>query len=316
MRSLPAHEPVAAPPRGRSRPLRLAWAIAWRLLLWFVLWGMFAAPFVVPLGSLLAGWAHQHPLRAQIWGDWTVALALLLASWLMTRFVDRIPLAAIGLSPRRAGRDLVVGIGLGVAWIGASLGAAWLVGCLAWQPLGRVSIPALAGAAVSLVGNVLGQQLLLCGYTLRTLRARLGLPVAVVVGAALFSLCHAPAFHGAWLPAVNVFAAGLVFALARSASGNLWLPMGMHLAWNGLLGPVLGLSVSGSDQLARGWSAFALRGPVLLCGGDFGLEGGLLVTLTTALAVAVFVRRARRARAGGGGEATPGRVDGRPSQTL
>jgi hypothetical protein len=175
---------------------------------------------------------------------------------------------------------------------------AWLAGCVWWQPAGGFVPLALAGVVVSLVANAFCQQLLLNGYALHVLRDRLGLPAAAVLAAALFSLCHAPAFHGAWLPAVNVFAAGLLLVLARSVSGSLWLPLGVHAAWNVLLGPVLGLSVSGSDQLAQGWRVFVLRGPVLLSGGSFGLEGGLLVTLTTGLAVAGLAVRLRRAAKG------------------
>jgi hypothetical protein len=43
----------------------------------------------------------------------------------------------------------------------------------------------------------------------------------------------------------------------------LWLPIGIHFAWNSLLGPVLGLTVSGTDQLGVGWRVFQVEGPAL-----------------------------------------------------
>jgi hypothetical protein len=142
------------------------------------------------------------------------------------------------------------------------------------------------GALTALFFNTLTQQLLLCGYIFQTIRARSSFTVALLVSAALFSALHAGAFLGAWLPIVNVFGAGALFCLAYGITGNLWFPIGIHFAWNSLLGPVLGLTVSGTDQLGVGWRVFQVEGPALFSGGAFGLEGGLVVTITTAASLA------------------------------
>jgi membrane protease YdiL (CAAX protease family) len=181
-----------------------------------------------------------------------------------------------------------------MAWIGISLGAAWLGGWLAYRPGQVVSWAALLGAGVALVLNVLTQQLILCGYVLQTIRARAGAPLAMMLASAMFVGLHAGAFKGAWLPAVNVFLAGFLFCTAYQLTGQLWFPIGMHAVWNYTLGPVLGLTVSGSQHLGSGWRAFGLAGPARLTGGEFGLEGGLIVTATTCVmlaAVAVALRR-------------------------
>ena len=62
-----------------------------------------------------------------------------------------------------------------------------------------------------------------------------------------------------------------------------------------MLGPVLGATVSGSSQLGNGWRLLVVRGPDLLTGGGFGLEGGLVVTLTTVMGILslALVRRGR-----------------------
>ncbi len=144
--------------------------------------------------------------------------------------------------------------------------------------------------STSVLFNVLTQQLLLCGYIFQTIRSRAGFPVALLVSAALFAGYHAGAFQGAWLPAVNVFAAGVLFCLAYGIAGNLWFPVAIHFAWNLLLGPVLGLTVSGTGEMGLGWSVFVIEGPPLFTGGAFGLEGGLVVTLTTALFIIAMAR--------------------------
>jgi hypothetical protein len=95
---------------------------------------------------------------------------------------------------------------------------------------------------------------------------------------------------------------GLARDLAYYLTGNLWMPIGVHFAWNSLLGPVLGLSVSGQDPYNTGTQLFTVEGPRRFTGGTFGLEGGAVVTLTTAigiLALALAWRRKRLAAEGG-----------------
>jgi hypothetical protein len=38
------------------------------------------------------------------------------------------------------------------------------------------------------------------------------------------------------------------------------LPIAMHFSWNVLLGPVLGLAVSGNTQLKSGWRLLTVQG--------------------------------------------------------
>jgi hypothetical protein len=159
----------------------------------------------------------------------------------------------------------------------------------------------LLWVAIALLFNVLTQQLLLCGYIFQTIRTQTSLGVALVVSAALFSGYHASAFQGEWLPALNVFAAGLLFCLAYCLTGSLWFPISIHFAWNILLGPVLGLAVSGSGHFGSGIQVFVIQGPALFTGGAFGLEGGLVVTFTTVVGVVALLfllqQREQKARA-------------------
>lgn len=77
----------------------------------------------------------------------------------------------------------------------------------------------------------------------------------------------------------------------RNPGYSGWLPIAIHFAWNFLLGPGLGLTVSRQD-LGSSWQAFAVNGPAAFTGGTFGLEGGLVVAATTLTMIALlFVLR-------------------------
>lgn len=56
-----------------------------------------------------------------------------------------------------------------------------------------------------------------------------------------------------------------------------------------LLGPVLGLTLSGAGSVGLGWTAFEIAGPTMFTGGTFGIEDGLIVTFTTATLTALLI---------------------------
>ena len=280
--------------------LKTALAILWRIGLFFLLFGIVGAAFILPVASRLSAWEETFPVRSLLFSGAAAAASLLLATWLMTRFVDRRPFRTIGFSSDHLLRDTAAGLLVGVLWLAASLGILWAAG---WAVLSQDSPvassgPMLAGAALAVLLNVLAQQLLLCGYILQTIRKRSNFLIALAVSSALFSLYHGAAFQGQWLPAVNVFLAGALFCLAYGLTDNLWLPTAIHFSWNCLLGPVLGLTVSGSGELGSGERVLSVEGPASFTGGSFGLEGGLIVTLTTAALVVAFslLRRNRLRR--------------------
>ncbi len=280
--------------------------IRWRTM--FGRLGLFVLAFaattsvaVLPLATVLAEWSESYPSQARVFADVASAIAVLSATWVMTKFVDKRRFSTLGFAPRNIIRDLSLGLAIGVAWLGVSVAILMVAGWASLQPQSAFSTAALLIAAVSVAFNVLTQQLLVCGYILQTIRAKTGWLAAVLVSAALFSVLHAGAFGGSWIPPVNVFVAGLVFCLAYVATGNLWMPIAIHFAWNLLLGPVLGLTVSGTGVLGLGWNVFEVAGPELFTGGEFGIEGGLVVTMTTvALATVLLLTRARLGVRGGG----------------
>ena len=87
------------------------------------------------------------------------------------------------------------------------------------------------------------------------------------------------------LPLVNLFLAGIFLGIYTIHKNNLWFPIGAHLVWNYLQGPIYGFEVSGNkinslfDQ--------KLVGHVLFTGGSFGFEGSIILTLF--LCISIFL---------------------------
>jgi membrane protease YdiL (CAAX protease family) len=119
------------------------------------------------------------------------------------------------------------------------------------------------------------EELLFRGFMINgILTVRRSVWFAVAASALLFGVAHVANPNGTALGAVSTMIGGIMYALAYLWSGRLWMPWGLHLAWNFIQGPVLGFPVSGFK-----WESIVQQmdvGPVLLTGGDYGPEGGLV----------------------------------------
>jgi membrane protease YdiL (CAAX protease family) len=134
-----------------------------------------------------------------------------------------------------------------------------------------------------------GEELLFRGYVLQKLY-RVNRGWAVLVTSLLFALAHGgnPAVNA--LAFTNILLAGVLLALMWAWDGTLWMPIAGHISWNVISGPILGHELSGL-VLSSTVLAELDHGPAWVTGGDFGIEGSVLMTLTEAIAVAFLARR-------------------------
>lgn len=206
------------------------------------------------------------------------------ATWATWRFFG----VPTGLADRRPGRRFAQG---------AALGALALTACA----LG----PLLAGAGSLTRGHGtlgdgvlqlmllapagLGEELLLRGLGFVALRRGLGDVAAVAAGALLFGALHLDNPHVSATAALGVGLVGAWCGALQVRTGSVWLPAGLHVAWNFSEGTVFGLPVSGlrprASLLAADWPAEA----GFWSGGAFGPEGAGFTALVLALATALTV---------------------------
>jgi uncharacterized protein len=275
--------------RYMAKWLSASWAVVWRCGLFIILGAVLLAPAVVSVVQRLNAEQRAEP-QWMLYFNAVNTLTILAAAWVMVRWVDRRPFVSLGFARDHLAPDLLLGTGIGAAWLLFSIAILWLGGWIAPQPVHGFSWAHLVWTAGALIFNTICQEVLTRSYIFQTIQSRTNAPVAILATAVLFSLFHAGAFRGAWLlPAFNVFIAGVLFGTAYWRTGNLWLPISIHFMWNFLLGPVLGLTVSGQNELGN-WHRFNVHGPQLITGGSFGIEGGLVVTFTSIAVIAGLLR--------------------------
>lgn len=235
---------------------------------------------------------------------------VLLATWLCARALDHRPLDAFGLhvSPRwwaDFGAGLAIGVVLMTGIFLFELEAGWLtivdrnVG-----PPERSFWLALAEPLAAFVAVGFYEELLCRGYHLRNLAEglhgkwlgqRTALLLATLGSASVFGLMHAGNDNATAISSFNVGVAGIMLGLGLLWTGELALPIGLHISWNFCQGNVFGFPVSGNPMSTRVF-AVVQQGDPLLTGGAFGPEAGvvgLVAMVIGAGMIAAWVRLSR-----------------------
>ena len=116
----------------------------------------------------------------------------------------------------------------------------------------------------------------------------IGQPASLAFGFAHYFNPDATARACLWI----ALEAGVLLGGAYMLTRSLWLPTGLHAAWNFTQGAVFGVPVSGSP--ATGLVRATLSGPELLSGGGFGLEASV-IALVIATAAGIWFQCGRAA---------------------
>lgn len=278
--------------------------LGWRLLAHFMLLVLFFS-----LGTLLLIPLLRASPQILFYAEQAVMLvAITLATFAARRWVDHRSIASLGLVwNRQAAQDLLLGIALPGLQMGLIFlmewGLGWLrVERLAWQTVAPLTLGGeLLLMFVAFVAVGWQEELLSRGYWLQNMEAGLRLPGALLVSSLLFALGHLLNPNISVMALVGLTAAGLFLAYGYLATRQLWLPIGLHIGWNFFEGTVFGFPVSG---LADFFTLIGIErsGPVLLTGGTFGPEAGLLQYPVLLLAVWIIARYSRRRKNQASGE--------------
>ena len=259
----------------RHGELRSAWRIAGfvTLVLGLALGG------VIPLR--IAG--IDFPIVERL----ILLVSALVASVLCTHFANGKPLGAIGLWLHSGTfRELGMGCLLGFLMMAGIYIIEFGVGDLSPSPrsLGVSQVAGIVAYAILWYGTAaMAEELLFRGYAFQTLiQAVTFLPAAVLMSG-LFALAHLQNPHVTLLSLTNVFLVGILFAFAYMKTRSLWLPFGIHFAWNFSQTTLFGLPTSGLLDQEQVLFPTQQLGPEWISGGEFGPEGGILATLAIVL---------------------------------
>ncbi len=262
-----------------------------RLLLhatFFAILATFVASLISLVTTSFAG--ELPPNRNNLLLFLLVDAGLLALSWLFLAVLDRRPARSLGLwfYPEWGG-ELLMGLGLGAGLIAVLVAAMLVFRLLAYESRAPISALGFTGGAAFLLAAAAFEEIAFRGYAFQRLVEALGPASAVTISSALFGLAHLHNPAATTLSTVNTMLAGALMAVGYLRTRGLWLPLGLHFAWNFTMGPLLSLPVSG---LRPGAYLLASRvtGPAVLTGGGYGPEGSILMTAVCICAIVWLAR--------------------------
>jgi membrane protease YdiL (CAAX protease family) len=250
----------------------------WRLLIFLAIVISFINAGNMVVGRLLHGADDTTLFLVREVMDF---LIFLLASWIMGRIEGR-SIGDYGLPGRRMFRlEFWQGVVLGFASITGLLVAMRAVGVFYFGSL------ALHGADIWKWAVVYGLLFVLValreefrarGYGLFTLSAGIGFWPAAILSAAYFGYSHRGNSGEDWVGLLNAGAFGLLACFLLRRTGNLWMPIGLHMAFD--WGETYFYGVADSGQVLPGHLLnSSSSGAAWLSGGTVGPEGSVLCTL-------------------------------------
>jgi uncharacterized protein len=220
-------------------------------------------------------------------------LAALSSVWLAGRFLDRRPFVDFGFHLGGGWwLDLLFGMALGAVLMTAIFAVELYLGWVTVTGALRSLLPGLPFAlgillpAATFLCTAVSEETLSRGYQLRNAAEGLNHPVllgprgavlaAWALSSAFFGALHVTNPNATAVSTFNIVLAGLMLGFGYVLTGELAIPIGVHLTWNFFQGAVYGLPVSGLKPVGATFLSVDQSGPTSWTGGPFGPEAGLL----------------------------------------
>lgn len=302
----------------QERRLRAAWRILLQLLIFLILssfpGALFASVIVLISGDFQSLFEPTGSYYAwlQVVSAIASLLAIVISLLVAGKLLDRRPLADFGFHfCSEWWIDLGFGLALGAFLMLFIFSLEYLAG---WVTItgtfqcNMKGLPFWTGLAMSIV-------LFLCvgiyeeafsrGYHLRNIAeglafSAIGAKKALVLGwvlsSAIFGVLHIGNPAASLISTINIAIAGLLLGVGFVLTGELAIPIGLHITWNFFQGNVFGFPVSGTTPFVS-FIGIQQSGPELLTGGSFGPEAGvigLLAMLLGGLLIVLWIRRRYR----------------------
>lgn len=287
-----------------------------RILAGLTLWWLFGIIVSGLLGTIVTGQSPLFEPRGTPFGSIAVttidlvvgAISTPVAIYLTGRYVDRRWFRDFGLRVNRAWwTDLAFGFVLGGTLMTAifviQLALGWITirGIFVVGGVPQWTFPYwfLLSVGSYLIGSVLEELLhrgfLLTNFTegfqVRPVGARGAVVVWIALTSGVFAFAHTTAPNVTAISTASIALAGVFLGLGYVLTGELALPIGVHVAWNFFEGNLYGFPISGSTTTSI--LALDQHGPDIVTGGAFGPEAGLLgvsAILIGILATAAWAR--------------------------
>ena len=236
--------------------------------------------FVIFIGLMSVSWSIDGIHGNSLWSRVAVALVsssffILIYSLLVKRIERR---RVKEFSIFKMGKHLSAGFLVGLLFMSVSIGIMAILGCYRLSAV-QWNARYVFISLISYWTVAVTEEIAFRGVVFRMIDERWNVGVALVFSALLFGLMHLMNSNSTlWSAIAIALEAGVLLGAAYKMSGTLWMPIGIHWAWNFAEGTLFGMPVSGvADEYAL--ITPTISGTGWITGGPFGLEASLVTVM-------------------------------------
>ncbi|KAB2369625.1 CPBP family intramembrane glutamic endopeptidase [Actinomadura montaniterrae] len=248
-----------------------------------------AVAAVAFVGGQAVAAVDGNTLLTLLFGAATAVLAPVVYAWVVRRTEHRAPAEVARKGAAAAvGRGMLIGFAMFAAVIAniAFLGD--------YRVDGFGSVPGALALLGFMAAAAVTEELLFRGVLFRIVEGRIGTWAALALTGLLFGLSHLTNEHATLWGAIAIAVeAGGMLAAAYAATRTLWVPIGLHFAWNFAESGIFGTEVSGNGA-NKGLLDSTMSGSSLATGGEFGPEASLYAVGAGLALTVAFMWLARR----------------------
>ena len=266
--------------RSKKRPL-------W---IWILLFIVAAFLSIIGYGLLISGYQgadyFAHPSLTVVAAAIILGLYALFVRWIERHWPADLPLGK--LVPHTL---LGILVGFIIMVLVVSTIVAMRDATVTWKGF---SVEKQFSVCMMFLAVAVGEEMIFRGVIFRWIDERWNTWVALLISAILFGWMHISNDNATWWSSLAIAVeAGLLLGASYKWSGSLWVPIGIHWAWNYTQGNIFGLAVSGSDA-GETMLTTIVNGPDIITGGAFGPEASIISVILGTFFTIVFLANCYR----------------------
>lgn len=205
---------------------------------------------------------------------------MILVALLFCKLIQKRKMTTVGFQKPGMWKEYLGGLGVGFVIFTVAVLLCVVTGSLKLQGLSSTfSIGIFVLFLLGYLIQGMAEEVLCRGYFLVSVSRRYPLAVGVLANSVVFAALHLLNNGITVLAFINLVLFGVFASVYFIKRGNIWGVGALHSIWNLAQGNIYGIRVSGMQTSCSILSSEMVAGRELINGGDFGLEGGLAVTI-------------------------------------
>lgn len=222
-------------------------------------------------------------------------LGMILATVIFCRIIQKRKASSLGFIKSNMWKDYLKGILFGFCMFTLGIAVCLITGAVKLSfDASKISFGMLVLILIGFLIQGMAEEVLMRGFFLVSVARRYPLIVAILLNSVGFALLHYSNPGFGVLSFINLSLFGVFASLYFIKKGSIWGVAAFHSIWNFIQGNFYGIKVSGLDFQCSIFQATTDPSKSILNGGDFGLEGGIGVTIVMLLGIVLIMTKMKQ----------------------